>query len=322
MRELEARFCAEEDTEQRPGALGGKRLGAELSVERLGHPAVLVLRAIVDEEQDSRGGQRVHQAVEEGLGLRIAPVEVFDHEQQRLDLALPDKETLARVDGLFPALRRIEALPRAILHEDVEHCEQGGEARQQGLVQRHDLPADLLADLPDIVPPLDLEVGAEQPAEGQIRGGLAMRHRSALQHEPPLGAGGADELPKQARLPYAWLADHRHDLAGPAMGALQRVVELRQLGLAPDETREAARGGGVQARPRVAGGRELKHLHWRGQALHRPHAERLHRHEALGEAERLRGDEDRARARHLLHARGQVRRLPDRRIVHAKVAPD
>jgi hypothetical protein len=43
---------------------------------------------------------------------------------------------------------------------------------------------------------------------------------------------------------------------------------------------------------------------------------------AAGEPERVGRDEDGAGLRHLLHARGQVRRLTDRRIVHVQVAAD
>ena len=45
-------------------------------------------------------------------------------------------------------------------------------------------------------------------------------------------------------------------------------------------------------------------------------------HVPLGKSQRHRGHEDRPRHRHLLHAGGQVRRLPDSGVVHAKVAAD
>jgi hypothetical protein len=49
---------------------------------------VLVLGAVVDEEQEMSSGKRVNEAVEPRLGLRVDPVQVLDNEQQRLDLAL------------------------------------------------------------------------------------------------------------------------------------------------------------------------------------------------------------------------------------------
>jgi hypothetical protein len=57
-----------------------------------------------------------------------------------------------------------------------------------------------------------------------------------------------------------------------------------------------------------------------GEPFHGNEAERLDLHVPLGESQCRRGHEDRPRHRHLLHAGGQVRRLPDSRVVHAKVA--
>jgi hypothetical protein len=50
---------------------------------------VLVLGAVVDEEEDAGGRQAGHQAVEKCLGLGVDPVEVLAHHYQGLDLTLP-----------------------------------------------------------------------------------------------------------------------------------------------------------------------------------------------------------------------------------------
>ena len=54
------------------------------------------------------------------------------------------------------------------------------------------------------------------------------------------------ELPVEARLAHARLADDGDDLAVPGAGALESLPELLHLAVAPDEAREAARSGGVQ----------------------------------------------------------------------------
>src|SRR5262249_37180750 len=62
----------------------GQRVEAQLCVIRLAAPAVLVLGAIVHQEQEAGGRQALDQALEQGLRLRINPVQVLEHQQQRL----------------------------------------------------------------------------------------------------------------------------------------------------------------------------------------------------------------------------------------------
>ena len=60
----------------------GQRVKSQLGVVRLAAPAVLVLGAIVNQQQQTSRGQALNQAVEEGLRLGIDPVQVFEDEQQ------------------------------------------------------------------------------------------------------------------------------------------------------------------------------------------------------------------------------------------------
>jgi hypothetical protein len=50
---------------------------------------VLILGTVVHQEQQARGPEVLHQAVEQGLGLAVDPVQVLEDHQQRLHLALP-----------------------------------------------------------------------------------------------------------------------------------------------------------------------------------------------------------------------------------------
>src|SRR5262249_51018574 len=68
------------------GALRGQGVDAELSIIRLVPPAVTVLRSVVHGEQQAGSGQTLHHAVEEGLGLRVDPVQILEHQQEWLDL--------------------------------------------------------------------------------------------------------------------------------------------------------------------------------------------------------------------------------------------
>jgi hypothetical protein len=49
---------------------------------------MLILRTVVDQQQELRGRQALDEAVEQGLRLGINPMQVLEYYQQRLHLAL------------------------------------------------------------------------------------------------------------------------------------------------------------------------------------------------------------------------------------------
>ena len=116
----EGRVVAEERLEQLVGALGRQRIDPELAVVGLAAPGVPVLRPVVDEEQEARRGQALDEAVEQGLGLAVDPVEILEDHHQRLDLALAQQQALDRVERLLAPLDRIERLPGRLVDRDVE----------------------------------------------------------------------------------------------------------------------------------------------------------------------------------------------------------
>jgi len=176
-----------EGLEQGVGALGGQRVDPELRVVGLAPPAVLVLRAVVHEEEEARRGQALQQGVEQGLGLGVDPVEVLEDQEQRLDLALPQEEALAGVQGPLAALGGIQGLPLSVLDGHIQEGQEGRQGGLEGPIQGEEFAGDLLADLPHIVAALDLAVGLEEVDHGQVGGGLAIGHRAALQDQPALG---------------------------------------------------------------------------------------------------------------------------------------
>ena len=102
---LEAGVAPEQGLQQRGRILRRERVQPELAVVGLPAPAVPVLRAVVDEEQEPGRRQALDQPIEHGLRLGVDPVEVLEHDQERLDLALPQEEPLQGVDGALPPLR-------------------------------------------------------------------------------------------------------------------------------------------------------------------------------------------------------------------------
>ena len=90
--------------EQFFGTLGRQRIDPQLAIVGLTAPAMLVFRTIIDEKKKRRSGQAIDQAVQERLGLRIDPMQIFEDQEQRLNLALAQEQTLDRVQGALAAL--------------------------------------------------------------------------------------------------------------------------------------------------------------------------------------------------------------------------
>ena len=90
------------------GARRRQRIEPQLRVVGLAAPAVLILGPVVDQQQEPSRGQALHQGIEQGLGLRVDPVQVFEDQQQRLHLALAQQHALDGLEGALAALRRVE----------------------------------------------------------------------------------------------------------------------------------------------------------------------------------------------------------------------
>ena len=141
------RVGAEEGLEQLVGALGWQRIQPELAVVGLAVPPVPILGSVVDEKEKARRGQALDEAVEQGLGLAVGPVEILDDDHQRLDLTLAQQQTLDRVERLLASLDRVEGLPGRLVDRRVEERQQGRHLGPERRRERQDLAGDLLPDL-------------------------------------------------------------------------------------------------------------------------------------------------------------------------------
>src|SRR4030095_16530986 len=99
--------------------------------------------------------------------------------------------------------------------------------------------------------------------------------RVALEDSPALELR-LDELVHEARLAHARLADDRHDLAVAGPGQPSGALQLLQLHVATDETREAAPRCGLELRAGRPGPRQLVDVDRTGHPIHGDQSERLH----------------------------------------------
>src|SRR5262245_45818611 len=226
---LEPRIAPEKGLQQLTGAFGGQGVDAELPVVRLSAPAVLILGPVVDEQQQTCRWQTFHKVVEQRLGLGIDPVEILEQDQERLYLALAQEQSLDAIERPLASLRRVEPFPLGIVGGQVEQPQQRRERGLEGSIERQELPRHFLEDLAGVIAVLDLKVGAEEIDDRQNRGRLAIRDRAALDHEPALGAMRAREVPVQAGLADARLAEDPDDLSATAPSEIERLGELSHL---------------------------------------------------------------------------------------------
>ena len=82
----------------------GEGVESQLGVEGFTAPAVLILGAVVDQQQYPGSRQALDQHIEHGLCLRVNPVQVFEHQEQGLHLTFAQQEALQRLQGTAPPL--------------------------------------------------------------------------------------------------------------------------------------------------------------------------------------------------------------------------
>ena len=128
------------------GAGGRQRVEPQLRVVRLAAPAVLVLRAVVDQQQEVRRRQALDEAVEQRLRLTVNPVQILKHQEQRLHLAFTQQHAPQGLEGALAALRRVQVHKGAVVWQDIQQRQQGREGVLERLVQGEDLARDLGPD--------------------------------------------------------------------------------------------------------------------------------------------------------------------------------
>ena len=96
---------------------------------------MLVLGAVVDEEQKTSTRQALHEAIQHGLALGVDPVKILEHDHERLHAALSEQEMPHAVECPLPTFRGFQSLPLLVFDRYVEHRQERWERRFQRLVQ-------------------------------------------------------------------------------------------------------------------------------------------------------------------------------------------
>src|SRR5262249_59562529 len=120
----QARVVPEQGVQKLVGAHQRQRIKPQLRVVRLATPSVLVLRTIVHQQQEMGSRQALDQAAQQGLRLRVDPVQILKHQQQWLRLAFAQHQTLEGIECALAPLRWIELQERAVLRQGVQQCQQ------------------------------------------------------------------------------------------------------------------------------------------------------------------------------------------------------
>ena len=206
---------------------------------------MLILRAVVDQEQEPGGGQALHQQIEHGLRLGVNPVQIFEDQQQGLHLTFAEQDALQGLQGAAAALQGIQGQERTVGRQGFEEGQHSGHGVLERVIQGQELPSDFRPDRAEVIAVLDATVGFEQVTDWQVRRGLAVGHRATLQPQPALRVVGVEELIDQTGFAHPGLADQRDHLplagSGPYQGLLQRL----HLRLPPHKGRQPPGDGGL-----------------------------------------------------------------------------
>ena len=249
-------------------------------------------------------------------------MEVFHEEEERLHLALAQQKRLDAVERALAALGRIKCPPRVVLHGDVENREDLSPRGPQRLPERGKPCRHALGQGIARVVLVQFKVCAKQMDNWEPCGRLIVRDRAAAQHFPTGERTGLEELPVESRLAHAGLAHDTDDLAAAACGLLPEGVEHLQLRAASDEGAQAARRSSRQSALDRARPEELEYLDGLGQTLDCSRSKGFEGDKAIHESQRLGREDNRAGRGELFHAGREVRRLPDRGVVHVQVTSD
>ncbi len=230
-------------------------------------------------------------------------------------MTFAQQHALEPVEGALAALGWVEGEKGAVVRCSLQQRQQSGERLLERLVERQHLPRDLGPGRARVVAVVHMAIPPPQVNDREVRGGFAIRHRGALEHAPALGVVRVRKFIDQARFLHPGLAHQCHHLTMPSSGLCQGLVQGVELALPSDKARQPLGGPGLEALAYCRGPNQLTHLHRLCQPFHREGAQGVDAHQAFHQPYSRGGQTDCPRHGQLLHARRQVHRLPNGRVV-------
>jgi hypothetical protein len=207
--------------------------------------AVQLVGAVGDRDEQPGGGRAAHEVVEEVARGGIGPVEVFEDQQQRALGSEALEQHEQRLEQAALAHRLVGR--RGSRRAGAQLGKQAGQRRSRGLAEIGGQRA----------------VAGDRAQGGDERGVRDLRAAElqavAREHARARQRGPALELAHEARLAHAGFARDEHEGRRAGRRPLQRGVERRELGTAPDEggaphpLRHGAHHGALSGPPGRAG---------------------------------------------------------------------
>ncbi len=157
-----------------------------------------------------------------------------------------------------------------------------------------------------VVPALDMEVRLQQRDDRQVGFAATVRQRGRIEEQPIRRAPRRGDLVDQAGFASPRFAHNRHHAAVARLDAVECAAQLCDLDVAADEATQSLRLAHLEPGAQRPDVDELVDVERAAQPLDRHQTHRLDDDVALGQAERLGGQQNTAGACELLHARRQV----------------
>ena len=316
----QARVRAEQVAQQLRSGVRRQRGQWHLPIPGLLHPLGAVLGPEVQQQQASAPGPRVHQVRNELATWRVEPVQVLDHRHRGLLGALNHPPQHADEQ----ALTRLRADDRRgpCRIANTQELEERRQRFTQRRIEQDDAAGDLFTRHAIVVRHGDVEVGAEYLENRQEGNVPAMRDRAPDEHARSARTTSLEELEAQAALAGARFGHHTNHLSRTRACRLEGVLEGADIGRAPDESRQAAPPGYVEARTCAANADKAVHVHRLCDTLDAEFAEVVQGDIAASQCRGGPTHETGVGFGETLHALREPHGVALRRVVHAQVVAD
>src|SRR5713101_7266718 len=135
-----------------------------------------VLRAIVDQQENLRGADRVSEQIQKRLGLAIDPVQILEDRHQRLVERFAQQDALDRLERAALADLRIHLRNRVIAFHNPQQRIEVGNGIFQSAIQLQQLAKDFLSAAPTVIFRGYLKITMQQIDYRQISRSLPIRY--------------------------------------------------------------------------------------------------------------------------------------------------